>query len=272
MTAHGSLGRTFSFQGQRIAYEMLGAGPPLVMVHGTPFSSYVWRHIARELARERQVVLFDLLGYGQSEMRAGQDVSLGVQNKVLAALLQHLELARPDVIGHDFGGATLLRAHLLDGCDFRRMLLFDVVALSPWGSPLVRHVRQHAAAFAGAPDYVHRAILTAYLRGAMRRTLADEELVPYLAPWLGESGQEGFYRQIAQMDQRFTDEVQERYGEIRCPVALLWGEDDEWIPLARGRELARKLRVSLTEIPACGHLMQEDAPEAIVAAAQRLFR
>src|SRR5579862_9290439 len=99
MTANWSLRRTFSFKGQRIAYDLIGEGPPLVMVHGTPFSSYVWRHIARELVRERQVVLFDLLGYGQSQMRAGQDVSLGVQNRVLAALLRHLELARPDVIG-----------------------------------------------------------------------------------------------------------------------------------------------------------------------------
>jgi len=59
---------------------------------------------------------------------------------------------------------------------------------------------------------------------------------------------------------------------VRCPVALLWGEDDEWIPLARGRELARKLRAPLSEIPAAGHLMQEDAPEAIVCAALRFFR
>jgi pimeloyl-ACP methyl ester carboxylesterase len=272
MTANWSLGRTFSFEGERIAYDLMGEGPPLVMVHGTPFSSYVWRYIARELAGERQVVLFDLLGYGQSEMRAGQDVSLGVQNRVLAALLRHLGLARPDVIGHDFGGATLLRAHLLDGCDYHRMLLFDVVALSPWGSPFVQHVRHHETAFAGAPEYVHRAILAAYLRGAVRRTLTDEELAPYLAPWLGEPGQGGFYRQIAQMDQRFTDEVENRYGEIRCPVALLWGEDDEWIPLERGRELANRLRAPLTAIPACGHLMQEDAPQAIVGAALRLFR
>jgi pimeloyl-ACP methyl ester carboxylesterase len=272
MTTNWSLGRTFSFAGQRIAYDLLGEGPPLVMVHGTPFSSYVWRDIARELARERQVVLFDLLGYGQSEMRAGQDVSLGVQNRVLAALARHLKLSRPDVIGHDFGGATLLRAHLLDGCDYNRMLLFDVVALAPWGSPFVQHVRHHEAAFAGTPDYVHRAILRAYLRGAVKRAMPDEELAPYLAPWVGEPGQSAFYRQIAQMDQRFTEEIENRFGEIRCPVALLWGEDDEWLPLARGRELARRLRVQLTEIPACGHLMQEDAPEAIVAAALRLLR
>lgn len=82
---------------------------------------------------------------------------------------------------------------------------------------------------------------------------------------MGELGQAAFYRQIAQMDQRYTDEVQPRYGELRCPVSILWGEEDQWIPVDRGLELsamipgARFMRVS-----GSGHLMQEDAPEAIV--------
>ena len=71
-----------------MAYDVLGEGGPVVLVHGTPFSSYVWRGIARELARTRQVFVFDLLGYGQSEKRDGQDVSLGVQNELLASPLR----------------------------------------------------------------------------------------------------------------------------------------------------------------------------------------
>jgi len=88
---------------------------------------------------------------------------------------------------------------------------------------------------------------------------------------LGPTGQRAFYRQIAQMDLKFTDEVQNRYGDVRCPVMLLWGIKDEWIPIARGRELAAMIGTRLIEIPEAGHLMQEDAPEAIVAAASRFF-
>jgi len=271
MTTAWSLGKVFSFEGQRVAYDVLGEGPPVVLVHGTPFSSYVWRSIARELAREHQVFLFDLLGYGQSEMRDGQDVSLGVQNRLLSALFNHWHLERPNVLCHDFGAATALRAHLLDGCDYAKMLMFDAVAIRPWGSPFVQHVHQHEAAFAGVPEYLQRAILTAYIRGAITRSMTDGELEPYLAPWLGPIGQRAFYRQIAQMDVKFTDEVQNRYRDIRCPVMLLWGTKDEWIPVARGRELAAMIGTRLIEIPESGHLMQEDAPEAIVAAALRFF-
>ena len=188
MTPAWSLSRRFDHRGRSVAYDVLGESEPLVLVHGTPFSSYVWRSIARELARTRQVFLFDLLGYGQSEKREGQNVSLGVQNDLLAALLRHWGLARPDVLAHDFGGATALRGHLLNDCDYRRLLLFDAVAVRPWGSPFVQHVRQHETAFAGVPEYLHRAILQAYIRGAISRPVTDAELEPYLAPWLGPVG------------------------------------------------------------------------------------
>jgi pimeloyl-ACP methyl ester carboxylesterase len=267
-----TLKQTFDFEGQSVAFDRFGKGEPVVLVHGTPFSSFVWRSITRELARSREVFVYDLLGYGQSEKRAGQDVSLSVQNRVLAALLRFWSLDRPDVIAHDFGGASALRAHLIDGCEYRRLLLVDPVAVRPWGSPFVRHVLQHEAAFAGVPDYIQEAILRAYLQGAAYRSLPDEVRNAYCAPWTGPVGKPAFYRQIAQMDQRYTDEVQGRYPTLRCPSRLLWGIEDGWIPVEKGRELASLLpECKLTEIPGCGHLMQEDAPEAIIAAALAFF-
>ena len=262
----------FDWNGTGIAWDTIGSGPSLVLIHGTPFSSHVWHRIAPELARGHQLYFYDLPGYGQSDKRAGQDVSLGIQNKALAAMLAFWKLERPKVIAHDFGGATALRAHLIDGCDYERLLLIDPVAVRPWGSPFVQHVRQHESAFAGVPDYIQAAILKAYVSGAAARPLSENELEPYVAPWIGPVGQPAFYRQIAQMDQRFTDEVEPLYAKFRCPVALLWGEEDRWIPPQSGHALAALLPdCALTLIPGSGHLMQEDAPEAIVAAALRFF-
>src|ERR1700755_919394 len=102
------LPESYTFRAQTVRYNGTGNGPPLVLIHGTPFSSYVWHRIAPHLARSRTVYVYDLLGYGQSEQRDGQDVSLGVQNELLAELLAHWKLASPDVIAHDFGGATSL--------------------------------------------------------------------------------------------------------------------------------------------------------------------
>lgn len=109
------LPNTTVIDGNAIRWGRIGAGPPLVAIHGTPFSSQVWRRIAPQLADRRTVYYFDLAGYGLSEMRDGQDVSLAVQNRLLAALFAEWGLSRPDVLAHDFGGATALRGHYLNG-------------------------------------------------------------------------------------------------------------------------------------------------------------
>jgi pimeloyl-ACP methyl ester carboxylesterase len=267
--ASWSLPETFAFEGQAVRFGVLGRPDraPLVLLHGTPFSSIVWRRIAPHLTEHRQVFYYDLLGYGRSDMRTGQDVSLSVQGRLFAALLSHWHLSKPDVVAHDFGGCTALRAHLLHACEYGSLTLIDPVALAPWGSPFVRHVRDHEAAFAGVPPYIHAAILPAYIGGAAFRPLPASTLQLYVDPWLGVSGQAAFYRQIAQMDQRYTDEIESRYAEMRCPVRIIWGEQDAWIPVERGRELAKRIAgSSLRVVPDAGHLVQEDAPEAIVAA------
>ncbi|MCE8513276.1 alpha/beta hydrolase [Ruegeria pomeroyi] len=254
-------------EGAAIRWGKTGNGPPLVAIHGTPFSSQVWRRIVPYLTHHRTVYCFDLAGYGQSEMREGQDVSLAVQNRVLAGLFREWDLDRPDVLAHDFGGATALRGYFLDGLRFKSLTIFDAVALAPWGSPFVQHVRQHETAFAGMPDYMHQALLRAYLQTAAHRPLSPEAMDIYAAPWTGPVGQPAFYRQIAQMDQRYTDEIQGLYRQMDCPVTVLWGERDAWIPCDKGMELAALIsRNACSPIPDAGHLVQEDCPEAIVAA------
>ncbi|MTE00378.1 alpha/beta fold hydrolase [Paracoccus sp. YIM 132242] len=267
-----NLPNTAIIEGSAVRWGRIGKGPPLVAIHGTPFSSQVWRRIVPEFADRRTVYYFDLVGYGLSEMREGQDVSLGVQNKVLAALFAEWGVERPDVLAHDFGGATALRAWYLDGLRYASLTIFDAVALAPWGSPFVQHVRRHEAAFTGMPDYMHRALLRAYLQTAAHNPLSEDALEIYSAPWLGPVGQAAFYRQIAQMDQRFTDEVEALYDRLDCPVTVLWGMKDDWIPYEKGTALAALISGRpVVPVPEAGHLVQEDRPEVLVAAVLKGF-
>jgi len=269
MVASGAAGwrmrQFFEYRGDRVAYDVFGEGPPVVLVHGTPFSSYVWRKIAPALAENYRVYVFDLLGYGTSGKREGQDVTLYAQGKLLAGLLEHWELASPTIVGHDFGGAITLRAHLLEERDFERIVLVDAVSVAPWGSPFYRLVHNYPGVFGQIPGYIHRAIVAAYVRDATYQPMTDEETTPYLEPWVGEEGQAAFYRQIAQNDQRYTDEVEPLYGRIGRPVLILWGEEDRWIPLEVGEKLHSAIPGSRLEtIPDCAHLAQEDATEAVL--------
>jgi pimeloyl-ACP methyl ester carboxylesterase len=154
------LPETFVFDGRPVRYGIRGNGPPVVAVHGTPWSSFNLRHLIEPLSKHFTVYYYDLLGYGQSDKSPG-DVSLGIQNRILDRLLDHWGLESPSMIGHDFGGTTVLRTHLTSGRDVNKIVLIDPVAISPWGSPFFQHVHAHEAAFAGVPDYIHEAIVRA---------------------------------------------------------------------------------------------------------------
>jgi pimeloyl-ACP methyl ester carboxylesterase len=255
-----------------VAYDILGTGPPVVLVHGTPSSSYLWRNVAAGLASSFAVHTFDLLGYGASEKHDEQAVSLAAQTRVLCGLLDHWELERPFIAAHDFGGAITLRAHLLEKRDFSKLALLDPVALAPWGSPFFSLVRDNVEVFQQLPATMHEALVAAYLRGAFHRPLNDEELAPYVRPWLGSVGQAAFYRQIQQADERHTDEIEPLYGEIRSPVLIVWGRNDAWIPVDVSERLQDLIPGSTRHvIDAAGHFLQEDAPAEVADTLQAFF-
>jgi pimeloyl-ACP methyl ester carboxylesterase len=268
---HWNLPETYDFHGRDVRYGRAGVGPPVVLVHGTPWSSFNLRHLIRGLSNQWTIYYYDLLGYGQSDKREG-DVSLGIQNQVLEALIEHWGLDAPLVIGHDFGGATILRNHLLDGREYKKIVLIDPVAVSPWGSPFFQHVRDHEAVFSGLPDYIHEAIVRAYVKTAAHREIAAETMDAIVAPWKGRLGKPAFYRQMAQADSRFTDEVQSLYERISAPLLLLWGTEDAWIPIDRAYTLQSLIpKLQLITIPAAGHLVIEEQPSRLLREIQNFF-
>jgi pimeloyl-ACP methyl ester carboxylesterase len=247
-----------------IAWDRLGEGPPVVLVHGTPWSSWGWRRLAPMLAERFSVHVFDLLGFGASEKRGEQDVSLAAHGQRLAALLDFWGLERPAIIAHDIGGAAALRAHVLHDRPVAALALVDVVALAPWGSPFYRLVGEHQAVFEQLPAAIHEGVLRAYVATAQPRPLERDLEDALIAPWLGSAGQSAFYRQIAQGHQRDTDEIEPLYGQITAPTLVVWGEADPWLPLAQGRELARRIPgARLAIVPGAGHLVQEDQPDEL---------
>lgn len=256
----------------RVAAGRTGRGPALVLAHGWPWSSFSWHRLIPALAAHFTVHWYDMPGYGLSAKDEGQRTSLDVQGEVFAEMLAHWGLDRPTVIAHDFGGATTLRAHLLLGCEFDRYVLMNVVAMRPWGSAFFDHVGRHVEAFNGLPPHIHAAIVRAYIGGALVNALAPDDLDALVAPWLTEDGAASFYRQFAQADEAYTAEIEPMFGTIRCPVRVIWGEDDPWIPLSRGQTLHESIGAGeMRRLAGVGHLPQLEAPAAVLAALDRFL-
>jgi pimeloyl-ACP methyl ester carboxylesterase len=183
--------------GGEIAYDALGYGPPVILVHGTPGRSYVWRNVASKLADRFTVHVFDLLGFGESERREGLDVSIAAQARLLAELVETWGLAEPAVAGHDIGGAITLRAHLLEHVPFTHIALIDAVVLRPWITPTTRHVKSHLDVYATMPTEVFEGIVASHLRTATHRPMDEEAFAAYLDQWSGELGQRLYLEKVA---------------------------------------------------------------------------
>ncbi|NNV08232.1 alpha/beta hydrolase, partial [Geobacillus sp. MMMUD3] len=136
----------------------------VVICHGTPWSSRMWLPLAKRLARDHRVLLWDMPGYGDSitSAEAAPPVDLVAQRRRLAALIDDRGLERPHVIAHDIGGAVALGAHLFEGVDFASLHLSDIVTLTPWGSPFFRLVAENEEVFAALPLALHRALVHEY--------------------------------------------------------------------------------------------------------------
>lgn len=254
----------------QVAWARAGAGPDLVLLHGWPWSSYSWHRVLPELAARYRVYWYDMPGYGRSQMRPDRPTGLDAQGAVLTEMLDRWGLDRPRVLAHDLGGAVALRAHLLHGRDYGDLVLMNVVALRPWGSDFFDHVGRHGEAFTGLPAHIHRAVVEAYIRGALVNDLPRSDMRALVAPWLGPDGQASFYRQFAQADEAFTAALEPLFARMRCPVHILWGEADPWIPLARGRALHREIPGSTFDtLPGVGHMPQLEAPAALLKTLSR---
>lgn len=263
MTAGMDVTEMFEWEGRRIAWGRAGIGPAVVFCHGTPWSSWLWRPFAEALCGDFSVYLWDMPGYGRSSKEANHSVDFGVQAQAFAALLEHWGLDRPHIVAHDYGGAVSLRAHLVHEVAYASLLMTDVVAIPPSGSPFFRLVQQHADVFARVPPYIHEALVKAYIGNASYRGLRDDDLAALAAPWL-DDGQLAFYHQIAAHDERYLAENEALLDRIRIPVRVLWGAQDTWIPMATGERLASAIpTATLVRVNEAGHLIHLDAPVAL---------
>jgi pimeloyl-ACP methyl ester carboxylesterase len=256
-----------------VAHDRLGRGAPLVLVHGTPSWSYLWRRVAPLLAADFTVYVFDLLGYGDSEKGDGLDLSIAAQGRLLTELLDLWGLDRPLIAGHDIGGAIVLRAHLIEGRAFERIALVDSVVFNSWLTPTTMHIRAHLDAYQTMPVHIYEQVVRAHLRTAVHRALDEETLGGYMEPWRGTAGQAAYFHKIAQFEEADTAELEPLLEKIAVPALIVWGEDDGWIAPSVAERLHRAIagsRVSL--IPGAGHFCMEDAPEAVAQALKGFFK
>jgi pimeloyl-ACP methyl ester carboxylesterase len=260
-----------------IAVDVLGAerpGVPVVLTHGTPSWSYLWRRVAPALAAERPVYLWDLPTYGDSTGPPNGDLpSAAGHARTLAALVERWGLTAPVLVGHDIGAAAVLRAHLVEGAPASALVVADAAVLPPWVTGGTRHVREHLDTYRGMPSYLFEAMIAAHLRTAVAHPLTDEAERAYLDRFAGADGQQRYLDHVAGFDEDDTRDVVARLGEVAVPTDVVWGEEDTWLPLSVATTLRDAIPgARLHTLPGAGHFLTEDAPEAFLDVLAEVLR
>lgn len=267
--------------GHRIAYGIHGTGEPVVLVHGTPSSSYIWRNVVPEIvAAGYRAHVFDLLGYGLSERPWNPDVDTSITGNVtvLDELLDLWELDTFHLVAHDIGGGIAQRFAVRSIERLRTLTLIDVVSFDSYPSPRTKQqMAEGLESLAKRPDDDHRA----HFRDWLLSTHSDpgnfdpqalEEYVNFISGPIGQPSL--FQHQVAHYDPKHTLEISDRLHELGAiPVQLIWGADDTWQVIDWAHKLHDTIPGSaLHIIENCGHFSPEEHPDEVAAATLTFLR
>lgn len=213
--------------GFRIAHGVHGTGRPVVLIHGTPSSSFIWRDVVPHLvAAGCRVHVFDLLGYGLSErpQDPGVDTSVSGQVGVVLGLMDQWGLPDAAVVGHDIGGAVAQRLAVLHPRRVTHLTLVDTCSFDSWPSARTREQLQAGLdALLAADPAKHREHFSSWLLSTVvdKQRLREGALDYYLDLISGPVGQASFFQhQVAHYDSRHTIEISDRLAELTSPHHL----------------------------------------------------
>lgn len=270
-------------RGVRLHVAEAGQGDPVVLLHGFPQHWYGWRRIIPQLAADHRVICLDLRGFGWSDAPpGGYDTATRVDD-VLAAM-DALGVARTALIGHEFGAWTGFMACLKAPERFSALLALNIV--HPW--PLHRRMLPQAWRYWYTSPLefplVGRLVLgrlPGFTRFLLRKGVTEkaawdaqamEEFVRSSAEPPRARAGEAMHRQYAVRD--IAGLALGRYKKLRLttPTVILAGEKDFVLPpsvMTGAERYATDLRIEVVDN--CGHFVQEERPQLVVARARELF-
>ena len=252
--------------GLEIAYERVGEGPPLVLVHGGTVDSRMWQPQLAALADEFTVVAWDEPGVGRSsDVPAG--FGLADYARCLAALIDALELGPAHVAGLSWGGTVVLELYRRHAELVVTMILVDTYA--GWKGSLpaeevrarVELYRRVVAAPAGEFDPTPPGLFA----GA-----PPAEFVPLLEAMAAEVRRESMNTALSAMAEADQRDLLPR---IAVPTLLIWGERDARSPLSVARQFEQAIPAAkLVVIPGAGHVSNLEQPEPFNDAVREFCR
>jgi haloalkane dehalogenase len=268
----------------RMHFVDVGAGEPVVLLHGDPTWSYLYRSFIPRLAQRARCVVPDHMGMGKSGVPA-EPFPYRLHHHVanLERLLLTLDLRGITLVLHDWGGPVGLGFAVRHPARIKRLVLMNTWGSAAWpGAPLPRLLEiirsPRGEAFVLAKNgYVKPALLGTTARP---ERLTDAVLDAYLAPFPTPDSRRALLCWSRDIPFGVDDPSYAEMERIErgldqfsaVPVLLVWGMQDPVLPPTVLRTWQKTYPHAVTcEIEEASHFLQEDAPERVLTAIERLL-
>jgi len=258
-------------EGHSIAYLEAGEGPPLILLHGIPTSSLLWRNVIPRLARSHRVIAPDMLNYGRSDKPERADVSIASQARILIGLMDALGLSRADLAAHDIGGGVAQIVAVRHPERLNRLILASAVCFDSWPIPEFEPLQEEGAE-ANLTCEAFEALLRDFLPQGVTDAdgLSSEATEIMLRPWAGEAGKAALFRNLRRLNPEYTMAIARELETLDLPVLVLWGDSDPFQKPAYAQRLADTIPGARLEwITGAAHWIMEEKPDDI---AERIAR
>jgi pimeloyl-ACP methyl ester carboxylesterase len=261
--------KTFDYQGVKINYYEAGQGPPIILLHGFGGSSYSWRFLAPALAEDHRVFTIDLKGYGLSDKPADGNYAVRDQADMVAAFIRSKALHDLVIMGHSMGGGVTLMTYFTVREDqpprIKSLVLIDSAGYPqkmPWFIRLAKlPVIGSLGSRVMSPWFATYLVLRKCYYDDERIT--EEQINTYAYYGSLPGAREAVVQTAKQILPADMDALIAQYKTISVPVLIIWGEEDQVVPLEVGKKFKLDIPDSqLVILPKTGHMPPEEEPKA----------
>ena len=254
--------KRMALAGSEIAFIDEGEGPAVLMLHGFPTSSHLWRDLVPLLATGFRVIAPDLLGYGDSEKPNDPEaLTIRAQASAMRELVTKLGVEELAVVGHDIGGGVA-QLVALEG-QVRAMVLIDSICFDSWPIEGVKMLQQ--ARDDQVDEEFIRGLVSVSLEMGMSEPerLLAEDRDEFVRPWLAEPL--ALLRAARAIDGVGLVGTEGRLAELESRALVLWGEDDPFQPAELAERLGEAIPgATVALVPGASHFVTEDAPDTVL--------
>lgn len=253
--------------GHRLAYLDEGSGPTVLLIHGIPTSSLLWRNIIPVLAETHRVIAPDMLNYGKSDKPVDADVSIAAQSRLMVRLLDTLGVARADVVSHDIGGGVAQLIAVNHPQRVKRLVLSSSVSFDSWPIPEFKPL-QDPDIEANMTLNEFKTMMRGFLpQGVFRRdSLSAQALEMIMEPWESEEGKRALFRNFRRLNSEYTQSISDELKNLEHSTLIMWGRKDPFQQPAYARKLQSAIPgARLKWFDDAAHWIMEEKPIEVAA-------